>query len=153
MFLSIVHWTCINRKTHCTFALCGRKAKNCEIFNNFGVALTIFWVFLIFWYANKLVDSSLLKQLSVNISRWLSWSEHFTSSFSTPLCTLNWLERSALLVIDGLLSVIHVKLGISYRFCPLFQIFYTCAVQTVCSCIAVVTHFYHVHVYVSLLEL
>jgi hypothetical protein len=93
--------------------------------------------FWIFWYASKLVNSPFLKQLSVNIFRWLSWSEHFTSSIGTPLLTLNWLEGSALLVIDSLLSVIHVKLGIFHRFCIRF---YTYAVQTVCSSAAVVTH-------------
>jgi len=105
-----------------------------------------FLSFWIFWYVSKLVNSSLLKQLSANILRWRSWSEHLTSSIGTSLFTLNWLEGSALLVIDGLLSVIHVKLGIFQRFCPLFQIFYTYAVQTVCSNTVVVTHFYHVHV-------
>lgn len=138
MFLSIVHWTCINKKTHCTFALWRGKAKNCGIFNNFWVALTIFWVFLIFLiflYANKLVNSSLLKQLSVNIFRWLSWSEHFTSSIGTPLLTLNWLEGSALLVIDGSLSVIHVKLGIFHRFCPLFpNILRICCTNSLFQC-------------------
>lgn len=145
MFLSIVYWTCIKKKTHYIFIMEG-KGKELWHLQQFWSDTDHFLSFLIFWYAITIVTSSLLKQLSVNIFRWLSWSEHFTSSTGTPLRTLNWLEGSALLVIDSLLSIIHMKLGIFCMFCHLFQIFYTYAVQTVWSSTAVVTHFYHVHV-------
>jgi hypothetical protein len=63
MSLFLVHWACISEKTP-TFALLGGIAKkNFEIFSS---SFEFSKYLIHFWSASKVVDSSLLRQLSMD---------------------------------------------------------------------------------------
>jgi hypothetical protein len=63
MIFSFVHCACIDKKTHCTFALCGEMAKKFEILNSSQWHYSLY-----FWCASKLANSSSFRRLSVIFS-------------------------------------------------------------------------------------
>jgi hypothetical protein len=68
IFLSFVHWVCINENTLYMFVLRRRTAKNCEIFNNSKWHSPFFQFskyILHFWHARKLVNSSSFRLFSM----------------------------------------------------------------------------------------
>ena len=96
MFLSVVHWACINEKSPSAFALWGGMSKNCEIFNN-SEWYSPFFKFLEYlahgWFASKPLTSSSIKRLFVIFFKIHKLVKKNTSLISTPLFIKNYDRR------------------------------------------------------------